>query len=372
MDRKQRQVIQKDLDKKIVFIAGPRQTGKTWLAQEIAKSFLSPVYLNYDRLEDRRIIDTESWLDSTDLLILDELHKKPGWKSYLKGLFDTRKPGLRMIVTGSARLDFIRSGGDSMAGRFFTHRLYPLSMGELEGSPHAGQLERLMMRSGFPEPFLAEDDVTALRWRNQYIDGLIREDVVNFEQIASFRAIQLVLELLREQTGSPVSYTSIARDVAVAPNTVKKYIQILEALFIVFRVTPFSRNIARALLKEPKLYFFDTGLVKGNEGARYENLVALALLKQVSADEDIRGIRGGLHYIKTKDSREVDFCIAADGVPKFLVEAKLAENTPSPHLLHFCGKYNLPGIQAVKNLKREFVQGPVEVRQALPWLRTLY
>jgi predicted AAA+ superfamily ATPase len=372
MRRKQREQIIKDLASKIVFITGPRQVGKTYLALDIAKEFKNSVYLNYDSLGDRKIIRDESWLPSTDLLILDEIHKMPEWKRYIKGIFDTKTSGLKIIVTGSARLDFFRQAGDSLAGRFFTHRLFPLSEGELAAADYPAGLDRLILRGGFPEPFLAEDDTWALRWRNQYIDGLIREDVLNFEKLSDFKSLALTLELLRKRVGSPVSYSSIARDLCVAPNTVKKYIQIFEALCIVFRLSPFADNIARSLLKEPKLYFYDTGMVLGEEGIKFENMAALSLVKDAAAAEDIRGIRASVHYLRTKDGREVDFCYAENGAIRFLAEAKFSDSDISKNLLYFCEKYDKPGIQIVKNLKRERVHGRVEVRRADNFLRELY
>jgi len=260
MERYQKQHILKDLNKKLVFLIGPRQVGKTWLALDIADSFSNSVYLNYDNYKDRGIIKNQSWLDDTQLLVLVEIHKMKDWKNFVKGIFDTKSSTMKILITGSARLEAFQASGDSLAGRFFKHRLLPFSPAELFRINETVDMDKLLRHGGFPEPFLSEDAIESDRWRMQYVNGLIRTDVLDFERIHDFKALELVLELLRLRVGSPVSYQSIARDVGISPNTVKKYIQIFESLFIVFKTSPYSRNIARSILKEPKIYFYDTGM----------------------------------------------------------------------------------------------------------------
>jgi len=371
MERFQKTLIFRDLQKKMVFLAGPRQAGKTTLAKELANEFSSFVYLNYDRLEDRKIIQKEAWLPSIELVILDEIHKKPKWKNYLKGVYDTKAPHQKILVTGSARLEIFNHVGDSLAGRYFLHRLLPLSPAECEKVHCEYTLDRFLERGGFPEPFLTPELVDANRWRLQYVDSLLREDVLDFDKIQNLNAIRLVFELLRGKVGSPVSYTSIAEDVAISPNTVKKYIQILEALYVVFRIVPFSNNIARSLLKEPKIYFFDTGLVKGDVGAKFENLVAGCLLKHVFSKIDYLAEPYSLHYLHTKERQEVDFALVRDNKIEKMIEVKHADSSVSPALCYFHDKYQIPAIQLVKELKRERVDKGVEIVQALSFLKSL-
>ena len=372
MYRRQLEAIIKDLNKKIVFVVGPRQVGKTWLAREAGKNYEKTVYLNYDRLEDRRIIQEESWLPSTDLLILDELHKMTGWKNYLKGIFDTKQEKLKILVTGSARLDIFRQAGDSLAGRYFTHRLLPFSLSELKDGPSPLGLDRFIERGGFPEPFLAENDTDPKRWRNQFVDGFIRNDVLDFEKIHNFKTIQTVFELVRRRVGSPLSMQSIARDVNASSTTIANYIRIFEALYLVFRVPPYSRNIARSLLKEPKMYFYDNGLVIGDEGAKLENFTAVSLLKHVYGRNDYEGAACELKYLRTKDGLEADFCLVKEDNIEEVIEVKTGDALPAPGLKYFCGRYGLKGTQLVKELKREKTEGNISIRRAEQYLKELY
>lgn len=354
----------------MVFLTGPRQVGKTSLAKAIAAEYPSSVYLNYDSFADREIIRAMAWLPSTQLLILDELHKMDDWKNYLKGLYDTKPTQLQILVTGSARLETFRQSGDSLAGRFFRHRLNPLSLTEIPDADET-TLECLMERGGFPEPYLAESVVEASRWRLQYLDGLIRTDILDFEKIHDFRAVQLTLTLLRERVGSPISYSSLARDVSVSPNTIKRYIEIFEALYILFRVTPYHRNIARSLQKDAKIYFFDNGMVKGAEGIRFENFVAVSLLKHLNAVEDYQGKETSLNMFRTKEQKEIDFVMVVDGQPVQMLEIKLSDPTLSPVLRYFHDKYAIPAVQLVKNLRQERLDQGIEVRRAFNYLKQL-
>lgn len=365
-------MILKDLEKKIVLLVGPRQAGKTWLAKDIAKNFPNSVYLNYDQIQDREIMKAQSWLPTTDLLILDELHKMEDWKNYLKGVYDTKPSGMRILVTGSARLDVYDQLGDSLAGRYYRHRLLPISLAELAQLHEPLDIEKLIIRSGFPEPYLAQDLVEVNRWRLQYTNSLLSTDVFEIDQIYNVKAMQLVFNLLRNRVGSPISYQSLAEDVGTSPTTIKKYIQILEALFVIFRVTPHSHNIARSLLKEPKLYFFDTGLVTGDEGAKLENLVAVSLLKHVYAKTDYEGLEYNLHYLRTKDGVEVDFAVVKQDIVETMIEVKLADGQPSKSLISLHEKYQYPAIQLVQLLRNEYQKQDIQILNAEKFLSKLF
>ena len=366
--------VQADLARKMVFLTGPRQVGKTTLSRALIAQ-RGGQYLNYDVAADRAIILGQRWSPQAPLLVLDEVHKMPGWKSWLKGVYDGKPAGQQVLVTGSARMDTFRQSGESLAGRFFGLRLHPISVREWceqTGATADDALAHLLLRGGFPEPCLAQNDEEAQRWRRQYFDGLVRNDVLEFSRIQELGTIRLFAEMLRTRVGSPLSLASIGRDLAVSPVTLKKYLDILEALFIVFVVRPWHHNIGRSVLQAPKVYFYDTGLVEGDEGIRFENLVATALLKQVQWQHDVQGKEAALHYIRTKDGAEVDFALSERAQLTELVECKLSDDKPHRALLRFASEQApVKAVQVVRNLRHSFAVGAVDVVWAPEYLRGL-
>jgi predicted AAA+ superfamily ATPase len=373
MERYLYEPIKKDLTRKMVILTGPRQIGKTWLARELMKEFKTPQYLNYDSFDDAKIIQAHTWPIHADMLVFDEIHKMKGWKKFVKGTFDTRPTRQAILVTGSARLDTFRQAGESLAGRYFHFRLNPISVRELKGAGKTYDALSLLNRlGGFPEPFLSGSDEEAARWRNQYYTDLIREDILEFSRIQEVRAIRLLLEMLRERVGAPLSYTSLAGDLQVAPNTVRKYVEILENLCIIFLVRPYHANVARAVLREPKIYFYDSGYVRGDEGIKLENTCAVCLLKHVNYLQDTTGAEITLHYIRTRDGREIDFAIARKGKVDQLIEVKLSDDSLSAGLRYFLAMFpGVPAFQLVHNLRREQSVAGADIVHASKWLSEL-
>ncbi len=369
------ELVLKDLATKMVVLTGPRQVGKTTLARQLMQLFGNAQYLNWDVLQDRSVLQRQSWNPRAKLLVMDEIRKMHNWKSWLKGVVDGRFPEQSLLVTGSARMETFRQGGDSLAGRYFAFRLHPFSVREWCEQQHvepAEALDHLLERGGFPEPCLAGDSVQADRWRAQYFNDLIREDVLEFSRLHEINTMRLFVELLRERVGSPLSLASIARDLAVSPATLKRYLEILQALFIVFTIQPWHQNIARAILQSPKVYFFDTGLVRGDQGVRLENAVAGMLLKHAHYLRDSAGKSVGLHYIRTKDGTEVDFALSEEGKLTQMIECKLGDNKPHRGLLRFAAQFaDAEAVQIVYGLRQEELRNGIIIADAAKWLMGL-
>ena len=391
MDRYLDNRIQKDLLKKMVLLTGPRQVGKTTLSRNLSRNFQqalpTAVYLNYDTPADRATMLAQAWPKRAPLLILDEIHKMRDWKAWLKGVFDGRAQingaNQQILVTGSARMDTFRQAGESLAGRYFSWRLHPISVREWceqTGASPAQALTHLLERGGFPEPALADSDAEAQRWRREYFTDLIREDVLEFSRLHEVNAMRLFAQTLQQRVGSPLSIASISRDMAVSPKTLTRYLEILEALYIVFTVRPWSRNITRATLLQPKVYFFDTGLVQGDAGVRFENLVACHLLKATHWQQDALGKNVDLHYVRTKDGAEVDFALSdvlsgasgATPVLTHLIECKLSDARPHAALKRFSHEQpQVEALQVVRDLRHEQDFNGLQIRDAASWLMQL-
>ena len=364
--------LKKYLHKKILLISGPRQCGKTTLAKMISNNH---DYINFDNVKDRLILQEQSWDRKKKYIIFDELHKKKNWKSWLKGLFDSEgiPPGL--LVTGSAKLDIYKKAGDSMAGRFFSFRLAPLSLKELcksvDSTAQKHTMERLLLYSGFPEPYLSAHPTFYNLWEKSHIDSIIRQDLIDLESPRHITKIETLIELLKECVGSPVSCAHLAEKLeGCSPKTVQNWLEWLERLYIIFKVKPYSKNITRSLKKMPKYYFYNWILAKHNKGALFENFIACSLLKENQFREDVKGEKRGLYHIRNKNKQEVDFLLTKDQKAVALVEAKWSSDNLNPHLKYFSSFFSdIPKIQLVKNLKREksFCEG-FEIRRAETWL----
>lgn len=326
--------VKQDLQRKMVFIGGPRQVGKTTMAKNIVQEKGS--YLNWDISEHReKILNHE--IPTTEFLFFDEIHKYKSWRDYLKGIFDEWKDSKNILVTGSARLDFYRRGGDSLQGRYYYLRLYPLSFSELN-MENNDDLRELLHLGGFPEPFFSSSDIETKRWSREYRTRLINEDLLSLESIKDIGNLELTMLRLPELVGSPLSINSISKKIQVSHKTIANWLHILERLYTIFRLPPFGAPKIRAVKKEQKHYHFDWTLVKDRSLA-FENLVALHLLKWVGFRSDTLGEDMELRYFRDIDGREVDFVVMREGKPIQLIECKWNDADISKGLKYLKERY---------------------------------
>lgn len=309
--------IQADLDKKMVFVAGARQVGKTTLAKEILTS--QEGYLNWDIAEHReRILKRE--LPSVNFIVFDEIHKYHFWRNYLKGIYDKMAEDIKILVIGSAKLDYYRYGGDSLQGRYHFLRLHPFSIAELNIKT-LNELKELLTLSGFPEPFLSGSEVEARRWSREYRNLLIREEITSLEKVSDLGNLELLALRLPKLVGSPLSINSLREDLEVSHKTASKWLDILERLYAIVRISPFGAPKIRAVKKEQKHYHYDWSIVP-ELSMRFENMVAMHLLKWVHYEQDTKGRDLELRYFRDIDGREVDFVITENLDPISFVEVK--------------------------------------------------
>jgi uncharacterized protein len=377
-----------DLERKMVLLSGPRQSGKTFVSKCLYPEDFD--YLNFDIAAHRKRIISRDWHRDRRLVIFDELHKMKRWKLWLKEIADDDDQRQEFLVTGSAKLQLFRKAGDSLAGRFFSQRLYPFDVKELaaeigntpalrklisgtaDGVPHA-LLTRLLALSGFPEPLLSSDPSFHGKWQQSHLDVILRQDIFETERIRDVKSLEFLVLLLAERVGSLLSYNSLREDLFTDDKTVKRWVDILENSYVVFRVHPYtSRSMASSIRKAPKAYFFDYTRVE-DPAARFENLVALALLKEIHYRQDVRGEKFELNFVRNKQEKEIDFLILKDRKPHVMIEVKTSDDTVSPSFAIF--EKHFPGVrkvQLVQNLARGHRnKNGVDVVPAATWLAAM-
>ena len=329
-------------NRQMLFMSGPRQVGKTTVAKKIGEIWKNSNYFDWDNLSHRKTIingpDTviksigiEQLSDRSPLMIFNEIHKYQHWRNFLKGLFDQYESAAKFLVIGSASLQVFSRGGDSLMGRYFPYTLHPVSVGECT-NPNADELidslpkeihphtwDSLIKFGGFPEPFLRSEQRFHNRWQSLRTEHLFREDIRELTRIQEISQIEVLAEYLRLQVGQLTSYSSLARKVQVSVDTIRRWISTLESLYYCFKLKPWHRNVVRALRKEPKYYLWDWSLVS-DSGARYENLVASALLKSVHWWTETGLGHFDLHFVRDKQKNEVDFLVTRDKTPWFAMK----------------------------------------------------
>jgi len=355
MDRYLTSDVVADLREKMVFLGGPRQVGKTTLALSLLPGGTEshPAYLSWDDPAARKLLLQGALPPDEPLVILDELHKFKGWRNLVKGLYDKNRRRRRFLLTGSARLDHYRRGGDSLQGRYHFHRLHPLSLHEINPQPAAADLDQLLAYGGFPEPFLKADSRHWRRWQRERRSRVIQEDLVNLEHVREVSQLDLLASVLPERVGSPLSINNLRQDLSVAFETAERWVGILENLYFCFRIPPYGLPKLRAATKERKLYMWDWSLCD-DPAARFENLVASNLLKYCHHIEDTQGEPMELRFLRDSAGREIDFVVVRGGKPVFAVECKTGERSLARNICYFAQRTRIPCFYQVHRGRQDF------------------
>lgn len=354
--------IRSDLKEKMVFLSGPRQVGKTTLALSLLSGTEThPAYFNWDSLNDQRRLLAQEFPPHQQLLIFDEIHKYKRWRNWLKGLFDKTRRQRRYLITGSARLDLYSRGGDSLSGRYHFHILHPLSLKEIDPGRRRSTTEALLKFGGFPEPFLAHSEIKWRRWQTERARQVLRDDLRDLEKVDEIVLISRLAEHLTRLIGSPLSINALREDLQVAHQTVQNWLNILERLFVLFRIAPFGAPKIRAVKKEMKAYLWDWSLVS-DPGPRFENLVASQLLKYCHFVEQTQGYPMELRYIRDTDKRETDFVILKNNVPLFAVESQLNDRDIPAAIPYFAQRLKISKFYLVHFGRKDYAHASLPLR----------
>ena len=333
-----------DLADRMVFIGGPRQVGKTTFALSLlghGSDEASPAYLNWDYPPDREEILNARLPARQRLIIFDEIHKYAAWRGLLKGLYDKHRSSVSFLVTGSARLDYYRKGGDSLQGRYHYYRLHPFTLLEGGRGADAVAVAHLLRFGGFPEPLLRGEERFHRRWLREHSARVVHEDLRDLEQVREVTRLDLLLAHLPACVGAPLSVNRLRILLQASHESVERWIAAFERLYLCYRLAPFGSAAIRAVRKERKLYFWDWSRVK-DPGARFENMVAGHLLKYCHLVEDTEGHAMELRFLRDTDGREIDFVVLRDGRPEFAVECKSGERRAAPACRYMRERSDIP------------------------------
>ena len=354
--------VNEDLETRMVFVGGPRQVGKTTFALNFLTepSEKHAAYLNWDDISVRMDLLKGELPGGEKLIVLDEIHKFSGWRNLVKGFYDTNRSERSFIITGSARLDYYRKGGDSLQGRYHYYRLHPFSMAELNTEPTPKEFDLLFKFGGFPEPCLRGEEKFWRRWQRERLQRVIYDDIRDLENVKEISLLELLARELPNRVGAPLSVKNLKELLQVAHETVDRWIDIFERMYYCFRISPYGPRNVRAVKKEKKLYLWDWSIIP-EHGPKFENFIASHLLKYCHYVEDTEGFKMDLKFLRDTDKREVDFLVLKDEKPIFAVECKTGEKTINPALFYFLERTHIPKFYQVHSGEKDYEKNGVRV-----------
>jgi len=332
--RRLRPVLEQRLEEEAsVVLLGPRQSGKTTLALELAARN-DALYLDLESEQDRsKLAEPELYLAEhlERLVVLDEIHRVPGLFPVLRGLIDRarrsrRRAGIYLLL-GSASLDLMRQSGETLAGRVSYLELQPFDV--LEVGPTSADRDRLWLRGGFPESFLAPSHARSLRWRQDFIRSYLERDIPQLGPRIAADRLRRFWTMLAHHQGGVLNVAQLARNLGVDTKTAGGYIDLLVDLLLVRRLPPWHANVGKRLVKSPKVYVRDSGLVHallsiGDKdtlvshpvlGASWEGFVVEQLL--AAAPDGTSG-----HFYRTSAGAEIDLLLHLPGGESWAIEIK--------------------------------------------------
>jgi predicted AAA+ superfamily ATPase len=367
-----KKAVKEDLKSKMVFVGGPRQVGKTTFALTFLpkSSGKHPAYLNWDDISVRSGLLKGELPAGQKLLILDEIHKFSGWRGLVKGFYDTNRSELSFIITGSARLDYYKKGGDSLQGRYHYYRLHPFSMTELNTKPTINDFNLLFKFGGFPEPCLRGEEKFWRRWQRERLQRVIYDDIRDLENIKEISLLELLAGELPNRVGAPLSVKNLKELLQVAHETVDRWINIFERIYYCFRIPPYGPRKIRAVKKEQKLYLWDWSIIP-EAGPRFENFIASHLLKYCHFMEDTQGFKMDLRFLRDTDKREMDFVVLKDERPLFAVECKTGEKSINTAMFYFMERTQIPKFYQVHTGGRDYEKKGVRVLPVHKFIKEL-
>ena len=325
----------------VVAILGPRQCGKSTLANHLSENLpeRKTIYIDLELPSDLQKLDDSEWFFSTNqgkLICIDEIQRKPELFPVIRSLTDKWKGNGHFLVLGSASQDLIKQSSETLAGRISYHQLTPFLYSEIK---HDYSLEEYLVRGGFPRSLTASDDLISNRWRENFITTFIERDLLQFVGIMP-QVMRRLWQMLAHLNGQTINYSSLGNSLGISNTSIKNYIDLLSETFMIEAVQPYLKNIGKRIIKSPKIYISDTGLINTFLGVNsFNQLMGHPVFGSLWESFVLNSLKAyfpfyNFFHYRTSHGAEIDFVIEY-GAKTIAVECK---SSKSPKLSK--GSYN--------------------------------